>query len=185
MATSYQQLAFDACCTGDLDRDALIRWSTESTARGHSSTPRSRFLWDCIRLAAAKASAEIIRYILEMGRGCGIQASTTPWTADQLRLFRCSSTKIRPSSSTWAHTTRSASMWPSQLRATGEDGLGDATASQRRRPFKANAAYVESGISFVPRSGGETRRTRGAAAESGFIAYSHIYGGSRQSDSSS
>lgn len=31
------------------------------------------FLWDCIRLAAAKASAEIIRYILEMGRGCGIQ----------------------------------------------------------------------------------------------------------------
>lgn len=46
----------------------------QSPQLGDIRRPRDLdFLWDCIRLAAAKASAEIIRYILEMGRGCGIQ----------------------------------------------------------------------------------------------------------------
>jgi hypothetical protein len=138
MATSYQQLALDVCCTGDLDCDALIRWSTESTARGHSSTPRPRF---SVRLHSARRSkSQCGDYSIHTGDGAGL------WYSDFQQRHR---QRINRSCSD-AHRQRSVPhrlrgltqldlprCGPQQLRVTGEDGSGDATAaSQRRQPLK-------------------------------------------------
>jgi hypothetical protein len=83
MATSYQH-----CCTGDLaqlqdvvenhgalDRDALIRWSTESPAGGSSLDPgTSIFCGTAFGSPQEKPTRRLFDYLLEMGWGCDIQA---------------------------------------------------------------------------------------------------------------